>query len=82
MGLFDLWDAPRLSRTVEVPDLVGLLPTDARLAALRAGVVLRIERAEPDPAPTAGIVVRQSPDAGTRVPRGSSVVVVLLHPPR
>ncbi len=64
VGVFDLWGAPRPSRDVEVPDLLGLLPDDARLSALHAGVRLQMERLEPDPAPSAGIVVRQSPVAG------------------
>jgi beta-lactam-binding protein with PASTA domain len=80
--VIDVWTSPRPSRVVVVPDLVGMLAPDAMIEAIRAGVDVSVERAEPNPAPTAGLVVRQSPAAGLRVLRGTRVVLVLLHPPK
>jgi len=80
--VIDVLSRSRASRVVEVPDLVGLLAPDAMIEAVRAGVDIRVERAEPNPAPTAGLVVRQSPPPGERVLRGTRVVLVLLPPPK
>jgi curved DNA-binding protein CbpA len=76
------WLAPRPAapRRVAVPDLRGLFVSPAR--RLIAAVDLRAElvRLTPNPMPVEGLVVDQSPRAGTIARRASTVVVQVWHP--
>jgi eukaryotic-like serine/threonine-protein kinase len=61
---------------IEVPNVVGESYTSA--VEILAGAGFRVERRERfSPNVQEGDVIRQNPDAGTRAPKGSSVVVVV-----
>ncbi|MEO6121900.1 MAG: PASTA domain-containing protein [Acidimicrobiales bacterium] len=72
--------ASRPLRRVKAPDFVGELTSACFLIAVRAGVEIDIVRLTENPAPAEGIVVRQHPPPGTRVRRGSTVTLEVLHP--
>jgi beta-lactam-binding protein with PASTA domain len=76
------WLAParRKSRVVRVPDFRSMRVTRAWEPAYAAGVKLRIYRLTEHPAPVDGLVVEQEPNPGTRVRRGSTVTLTVLHP--
>ncbi|MGQ0521115.1 MAG: PASTA domain-containing protein [Actinomycetota bacterium] len=68
------------SSKVVVPEFVAMHVSDTFLEAARAGVRTRVVRVARDPAPVDGVVVDQRPPAGTRVRRGSTVVLSVWHP--
>ncbi len=64
-------------RTVAVPQLVGLASAQATEALTQAGLTARVGEVRPTPGAAAGTVAQQSPAAGTTVPVGSEVVLIL-----
>lgn len=68
---------PGRSRRVQVPDLIGLPISEARLRAMREGVHLTLVRTQPNPPPVQGVVTLQRPGPETRVRRDSTVSVWL-----
>ncbi|MBI4672965.1 MAG: PASTA domain-containing protein, partial [Chloroflexi bacterium] len=65
--------------TVLVPDLTGLLPEAAKQNLSGAGLRLGGITSEPNSA-TAGTVFKQNPSSGERVPRESTVDIVVASP--
>ncbi len=65
------------TNTQRVPALVGLPLHEALLLARNGGVRLVVSGSEPDPLVTKGAVASQSPLAGSEVPGGATVKVVL-----
>lgn len=71
---------PRLSRKVLVPNFVGQPASDCFLIAVRSGVQLEFVRLTLDPAPTDGVIVKQAPPPETRIARGATVQLAVVHP--
>lgn len=67
--------------TVTVPDVVGSSESDAESAIVNAGLTVsnRVEQASDTVA--AGQVIEQAPEAGAKVPEGSSVRLVISTGP-
>ncbi|HTS15735.1 MAG TPA: Stk1 family PASTA domain-containing Ser/Thr kinase, partial [Candidatus Sulfotelmatobacter sp.] len=68
---------PGVSGNVTVPNLVGLSQTTAQQQITGANLVFALGPATVDPSSAVGVVVSQDPPAGTSVPVGSTVTVVL-----
>jgi beta-lactam-binding protein with PASTA domain len=62
---------------VSVPSIVGADQAEAQRQLVAAGLILQSQQAPP---PAGAKVVRQSPDAGQKVPRGTAVVAVFEVP--
>ena len=75
-----LTPAPRPSRKVVVPDVIGLGTRDAGLVAAKAGLRTSVRRRTARPAPVEGVVIAQEPAAGARVRRRSALVLDVQHP--
>jgi hypothetical protein len=60
-----------------VPSLVGADQAEAQRQLVAAGLILQSQQAPP---PAGAKIVRQSPDAGQKVPRGTAVVAVFELP--
>ncbi|WP_219461889.1 PASTA domain-containing protein, partial [Nonomuraea rhizosphaerae] len=71
---------PQPARVTTVPDLTDMPINQARIRALRAQVRLDLQRMDPDPPPTEGVVVQQQPAPGARVLRNTTVTVWLRFP--
>ncbi|GHA30754.1 hypothetical protein GCM10010329_62690 [Streptomyces spiroverticillatus] len=74
------WTGPSSTEEVTVPDIVGLIVTEARDVAWKAGVV--IASADPDGPPVRALtwpgvwmVTSQHPAPGSRMRRGGSLVI-------
>jgi curved DNA-binding protein CbpA len=65
-----------------VPDVRGLFYQPCRDVVTMAGLRLAVIRLTQDPMPVEGLVVGQSPAAGSPVRTGSTVSVRVWHPPR
>jgi PASTA domain/DnaJ domain len=65
-----------------VPDLRGLFYRPCRDVLTMAGLRLAVVRLTPDPMPVEGLVVGQSPAAGSHVRTGAVVTARVWHPPR
>jgi len=65
-----------------VPDVRGLFYQPCRDVVTMTGLRLAVVRLTPDPMPVEGLVVGQSPAAGSHVKAGSTLTVRLWHPPR
>ena len=66
---------------VRVPDFVGLSRTDAEALADRRDVELRVRFRQTTDAPR-GTVLSQDPDAGSQVPPGETVTIVVAAAPQ
>lgn len=73
---------PPQPRHRTVPDVRGLFYRPCRDVITMTGLRLAVVRLTPDPMPVEGLVVSQSPAAGSHVKTGSTVTVRLWHPPR
>ncbi|MEU3721512.1 PASTA domain-containing protein [Streptomyces sp. NPDC031705] len=80
------WVGPDTADEVSVPDLVGLIVTDARKVAWEAGLV--IAAADPDGPPVGALtwpgvwrVTAQSPAPGSRMRRMGSLVIEFCKVP-
>ena len=73
--------AQRRRRRV-VPDLRGLFYRPCQAVVTMAGLRLAVVRLTPDPMPVEGLVVGQSPAAGSAVRGLSTLTVQLWHPRR
>jgi hypothetical protein len=62
---------------VTVPDLLGLSTSAATKAAQSAGVRIGDTTRAASPGTASGTVLHESPDAGARLPRGSTLTLVL-----
>ncbi len=84
LGLIADWLAPRPAppRHVPVPDVRGLFVTGARRLLVATGLRSEVFQLTPDPMPVEGLVVDQSPQAGTKAHRSSTVTVRVWHPGR
>jgi PASTA domain len=71
---------PPRQRTV--PDVRGLFYRPCRDVVTMAGLRLAVVRLTQDPMPVEGLVVGQSPAAGSHVSAGSVVTARVWHPPR
>lgn len=69
------------SSHVVVPDVRGLFYRACTDVAGRVGLHVAPIRLTPRPMPVEGLVVGQTPDAGKRVHRDSTLIVRLWHPP-
>jgi curved DNA-binding protein CbpA len=79
------WLAPlpaAARKGVFVPDVRGLFYRSCLTTVTAAGLKLTLERLTADPEPVEGLVVGQSPEAGSRVDRRGTVLVRVWHPPR
>ncbi len=79
------WLGPHPSpppRRRTVPDVCGLFYQPCRDVVTMAGLRLTVVRLTPDPMPVEGLVVSQSPSAGSHVKTGSTVTARVWHPPR
>jgi PASTA domain len=65
-----------------VPDVRGLFYQPCRDVVTMAGLRLAVVRLTPDPMPVEGLVVSQSPAAGSHVKAGTTLTVRVWHPPR
>ena len=72
--------ADRPSRVV-VPDVTGVFYRVCMDVVGKVGLHLEPVRLTPHPMPVEGLVVDQTPRAGKRVHRGSTLTVHLWHPP-
>jgi eukaryotic-like serine/threonine-protein kinase len=70
------------SRTVEVPSLANMTTVDATEALNRAGLYLKIEGEDYDPAVRAGRILRQDIPAGNKVKEKRGIKVVISKGPR
>ena len=73
--------APPLRRRT-VPDVRGLFYQPCRDVVTMAGLRLAVVRLTQDPMPVEGLVVGQSPAAGSDVRAGTTLTVRVWHPPR
>jgi curved DNA-binding protein CbpA len=73
--------APPLRRRT-VPDVRGLFYQPCRDVVTMTGLRLAVVRLTPDPMPVEGLVVGQSPAAGSDVRAGTTLTVRVWHPPR
>jgi len=64
-------------QVLEVPDVTGMTPREARLTLTQAGFVLGEEREAYDPNAPVNAVVEQSPEPGTAVEIGTAVNLVI-----
>lgn len=71
---------PPRQRTV--PDVRGLFYQPCRDVVTMMGLRLAVVRLTRDPLPVEGLVVGQSPAAGSHVRAGSTLTVRVWHPPR
>jgi hypothetical protein len=86
----DIWiqnTASEPATTVEVPDLRGKSPLEAAVVLLARGLRPGGSLTEQSNAVAPGKIVNQQPEAGTRVPKGTAVVVTVAaestaSPPR
>lgn len=62
---------------VAVPDVRGRRPSSAREALEQAGLLVGSQRAGVDDNAADGVVLRQSPSAGTQVPKGQKIDLVV-----
>lgn len=62
---------------VAAPEFVAMSLLEAERLADQNGLKIRVDTERPDPTLPAGVVVSQSPDAGSEMKRGRSVAVVL-----
>lgn len=78
------WLAPRpaLARHVTVPDASGLFMGPARRLLLAVGLRAEVKQLTRDPMPVEGLVIDQSPQAGGRARRSSTVMIQVWHPAR
>lgn len=67
---------------VPVPSVVGMVEIPARMALVEAGLLVGGVDFVHDPAVPAGSVVSQEPTAGTLVPKGSGVFLMLSRGPQ
>ena len=76
------WLSPkrRRSKRVSVPDFTGLGTLELLYVAMRAGVKVDVVRVVEHPLPVEGVVIDQTPAAGTEVKRDSVVTVKVRHP--
>lgn len=84
MALSD-WLRPRPApppRGRTVPDVRGLFYQPCRDVVTMAGLRLAVVRLTQDPMPVEGLVVSQSPAAGSHVRAGTTLTVRVWHPPR
>ncbi|WP_275832173.1 PASTA domain-containing protein [Roseisolibacter sp. H3M3-2] len=58
-----------------VPNVVGMLDTDARSTLSESGFVVQLGEQRPNASVPPNTVVRQSPVATTRKPKGSTVTI-------
>jgi serine/threonine-protein kinase len=70
------------SRTVEVPPLTNLTMLEANEALSKAGLYLKIEGEDFDPAVQAGRILRQDTPAGNKVKEKRAIKVVVSKGPR
>jgi hypothetical protein len=84
LGLIADWLAPRPAppRRVAVPDVRGLFVIGARRLLVASGLRSEVVQLTTDPIPVEGLVVAQSPQAGTKAHRASTVTVQVWHPAR
>jgi hypothetical protein len=77
------WLAPHPgpSRHVTVPDVRGLFAGPCQYAAGAAGLRLETVQLTAHPMPVEGLIVDQSPPAGTKVRRSATLTVRVWHPP-
>ena len=77
------WLAPHPgpSRHVMVPDVRGLFAGPCQYAAGAAGLRLETVQLTAHPMPVEGLIVDQSPPAGTKVRRSATLTVRVWHPP-
>jgi curved DNA-binding protein CbpA len=73
---------PPAPRRRMVPDVRGLFYQPCRDVVTMTGLRLAVVRLTADPMPVEGLVVGQSPAAGSNVKTGSTVTVRVWHPPR
>lgn len=79
------WMGPRPTpprRRLIVPDVRGLFYRPCQAVVSRTGLRLEVVRLTPDPMPVEGLVVDQSPRAGSSARHRSTLTVRLWHPPR
>ncbi len=62
---------------VAVPDLLGLSSSAATAAAQAAGVRIGDTSTESRPGTPSGTVLHQSPDVGTKIPRGNTLTLIV-----
>jgi PASTA domain len=62
---------------VAVPDLLGLSTSAATAAAQSAGVRIGDTTSQASPGTPSGTVLHQSPDVGTKIPRGNTLTLVV-----
>jgi len=72
----------RQSRDVIVPDVRGLFARACQDALATAGFRISTVLLTNQPMPVEGLVVRQSPAPGEKVPRFSTLTIQVWHPPR
>jgi hypothetical protein len=77
---FTMGDVPPPPDTVTVPNVIGQQQTAATAALTAAQLVVGSVTTQADPAPS-GIVLTQTPVAGTVVPKGSTVALVVSSGP-
>ncbi len=84
LGAIADWLAPHpaLARHVAVPEVRGLFVGAARRFLTMTGLRGEVVQLTKDPRPVEGLVVDQSPRAGTRVRRSATVTVQVWHPAR
>jgi beta-lactam-binding protein with PASTA domain len=84
LGMIADWLAPRPAppRRVAVPDVRGLFVIGARRLLVASGLRSEVVQLTTDPIPVEGLVVAQSPQAGTKAHRASTVTVQVWHPAR
>ena len=79
------WMAPLPTpprRRLLVPDVRGLFYRPCLATLTAAGLRMAAQRVTPDPQPVEGLVVDQSPTAGSQVRYMSTLTVRVWHPPR
>lgn len=84
LGAIADWLGPHSApaRRVAVPDVRGLFVNAARLLLVAAGLRSEVVQLTTDPMPVEGLVVDQSPQAGAKTRRSSTVTVQVWHPVR
>ena len=65
------------SETVKVPDLVGMTKKEAETALKKKGLKLKIVAEEDSDKYDKGVVMKQKTSAGTKVPRGTTIQVIV-----
>jgi DnaJ domain/PASTA domain len=84
LGAVSEWLTPheKLSRRVQVPDLVDMKSSDAWMAVSEADLHMNLVQLTENPAPVDGTVVGQDPAAGSWIARHGTVTVQVRHPNR